>query len=65
MNQRPPKPEFLIQYEEWLKAGPPKCCHNCDSYSEQGHCLHFDMRPPEEFAATQDACPDWTFEIPF
>jgi len=65
MSQRPQKPEFLIQYEEWIKAGPPKCCHNCDSYSEQGHCLHFDMRPPEEFAATQDACPDWSLEIPF
>jgi hypothetical protein len=65
MNQRPPKPDFLIQYEEWVKAGPPKCCHNCESYDEKGHCMHFDMAPPAEFAATPDSCDQWIQEITF
>ena len=65
MTTRPPEPQFLIDYREWVKAGPPKCCHTCDEYSPDGKCFKFDMRPPDEFAATPDACDQWIDEIPF
>jgi hypothetical protein len=62
---RPPEPEFLIQWRVWYQAGPPMCCHTCDNYDENGHCQQFDMQPPENFAATQDACNKWTLAVPF
>lgn len=62
---RPPEPQFLIDYREWLKAGPPKCCFTCDEYDESGHCRKFEMRPPDEFAASVDACESWEPECPF
>jgi hypothetical protein len=64
-NTRPPEPEWLIQWREWMRAGPPKCCHTCDHYDKSGHCLAFDLRPPEEFAGTVDACDRWLMEVPF
>jgi len=65
MTTRPPEPEFLIQWREWVKAGPPKCCHTCENYDHQGKCFEFDMTPPEDFTATVDACDKWEMEIPF
>lgn len=65
MSTRPQEPDFLIQWREWMRAGPPKCCHTCDEYSPDGNCLKFDMRPPEEFAATVDSCDQWLEVIPF
>ena len=65
MTTRPPEPEFLIDYREWVKAGPPKCCFTCDEYDESGHCRKFEMRPPDEFAASVDACESWEPECPF
>ena len=65
MSTRPPEPEFLIQWREWMRAGPPKCCFTCDAYDESGHCLAFDMTPPEDFASTVDACEQWVEMIPF
>jgi hypothetical protein len=65
MTTRPPEPEFLIQWREWMRAGPTKLCHTCDHFNQSGHCLAFDMRPPDDFAATPDACDKWELEIPF
>lgn len=65
MTTRPPEPQFLIDYREWVKAGPPKCCFTCDYFNQSGHCLAFDMRPPDEFAATVDACESYMEEVPF
>ena len=65
MNTRPPEPEWLIQWREWVRAWPPKCCFTCEHYDQSGHCLAFDMRPPEDFASTVDACEQWLMEIPF
>ena len=65
MTTRPPEPEFLIQWREWMRAGPPKCCHTCDHFNQSGHCLAFDMRPPDDFAATPGACDQWIQELPF
>lgn len=62
---RPQEPEFLIQWREWMRAGPPKCCHTCDHFNQSGHCLAFDMTPPEDFSSTVDACEQWIMEIPF
>lgn len=48
-----------------MRAGPPKCCHTCDHFNQSGHCLAFDMTPPEDFAATVDGCEQWVEMIPF
>ena len=64
-NTRPPEPEWLIQWREWMRAGPPKCCHTCYHFDQFGHCMVFDMRPPEDFASTVDACDKWEAECPF
>ena len=65
MSTRPPEPEFLIQWREWMRSGPPKCCHTCDQFNQSGHCLAFDMTPPEDFASTVDGCEQWVEMIPF
>lgn len=65
MNTRPPEPEFLIQWREWVKAGPPKCCFTCEHYGVDGLCVEFFMTPPEDFAATVDACDKWEAACPF
>jgi hypothetical protein len=62
---RPPEPEFLIQWREWMRAGPPKCCFTCEHYGVDGLCTEFFMTPPEDFAATVDACDKWEAECPF
>jgi hypothetical protein len=64
-TRRPTEPEFLIQWREWMRVGPPKLCHTCDHFNRSGHCLAFDMRPPDDFAATVDACDKWERELPF
>jgi len=63
--KRPQEPEFLIQWREWVQAGPPKCCFTCEHFNQSGHCLVFDMTPPEDFAATVDGCDKWEAECPF
>ena len=65
MSTRPPEPEWLVQWREWIRAWPPKCCFTCDRFDQSGHCLAFDMRPPEDFAGTVDACERWIMEVPF
>lgn len=49
----------------WRDNQPPKCCHTCEHYSEDGLCTLFNMEPPEEFAATHGQCGDFSFDIPF
>ena len=60
-----PKPDFLVQWEEWVALGPPKCCHTCDGYQPHGWCVNFHTRPPTEFVMTQDQCPKWERICPF
>lgn len=62
---RHPKPDFLVKWEEWMKAGPPKTCWTCDHYGGNGQCFTFNMNPPPDFVAQQDVCPCWEREIPF
>ncbi len=62
---RPHEPEFVIQWREWDRAGPPKCCHTCEFYSVDGLCIEFFMRPPEDFAERIDSCSQWMREVAF
>ena len=59
------EPQMVTLYKEWIKAGPPKCCHTCEMYGTDGLCTEFFMTPPAEFAAEVDACPKWEPECPF
>ena len=65
MSTRPPEPGFLIQWRDRMRAGPPKCCHTCEHYGVDGLCVEFFMTPPEDFAATVDACDKWEAQCPF
>lgn len=62
---RPKEPEYIVQWREWMRAGPPKCCHTCDHYSKEGYCYQYKMTPPPEFAASLGECKYWLQEIPF
>jgi hypothetical protein len=62
---RPPKPPELVQWEEWITAGPPQFCHNCDHYSGTGQCFIFKMTVPVEFVNTKGQCDKWSQEVPF
>jgi len=64
-EMRQPEPEFLIQWREWEKAGPPKCCHTCEHYGVDGLCVEYFMHPPEEFANVVGECVKWEREVPF
>lgn len=62
------KPEVVKSYDKIVDAyhsGPPKCCHTCLHYANDGICLAFFMTPPEDFAASVDQCPDWEVDVPF
>lgn len=66
---RPEEPVEVIQWRQKYKAAtfdrPPKCCHTCDDYTDDGYCSHFYMEPPADFANTFNACPEWYEKIPF
>lgn len=55
------QPDILISWRD----GPPKMCHTCEYYDEDGVCQEHQQEPPEEFAASPDACQDWLEAIPF
>jgi hypothetical protein len=52
-------------YKEWIKAGPPRCCHTCEHYGTDGLCIEFWMQPPPEFAASVGECDKWQQEVSF
>jgi hypothetical protein len=62
---RHPEPEIVTHYRAAIKTPMPKVCHTCESYGTDGLCIEFFMKPPEEFAATEDGCPKWEQEVPF
>lgn len=59
------EPEVVTLYKEWVKAGPPRCCHTCEHYGTDGLCIEYWMTPPEDFAASVNACEKWQQEVPF
>lgn len=65
MSKKPPEPDFVTAWREWIKKGPPRCCHTCNFYGVNGECGVFHMQPPPEFAATTDQCEKWEQEVPF
>jgi len=66
---KPEPPIEVIQWRERYKKAaldlPPKCCHTCEDYTDDGYCRHFQMEPPADFASTFDQCPEWYEKIPF
>ncbi len=59
------EPEVVTMYKEWIKAGPPRCCHTCEHYGTDGLCIEFWMEPPPEFAASVGECDKWQQEVSF
>lgn len=60
------EPYYLTEYKRIIRLGAPKCCHTCEFYSKAYmFCAKYNTNPPEEFAAMQDACPDYYQTIPF
>lgn len=43
------------------------CCHTCEKYMENGICLRFDTRPPDNFVEKVGGCDGYVElqEIPF
>lgn len=64
-EMRHPEPEFLIQWREWDKAGPPRCCHTCEFYGVDGLCVEYFMHPPVEFTSAIGECDKWELLCPF
>jgi hypothetical protein len=62
---RPPEPDFVKAWREWVKNGPPRCCHTCNFYSVNGECGVFHVMPPKDFAEALDECEKWEPELPF
>lgn len=59
------EPEIVTAYRARLKGDPPKVCHMCDHYQQNGLCREFAATVPEAFAATPDVCHLWEEELPF
>jgi hypothetical protein len=60
-GKRHPEPERMRLHRE-----KPRFCHTCDRYRFDGVCEKYGSVPPEEFAATENACEHWEDElIPF
>ena len=51
---RHPQPKIVSDYYDKVNAlrdiKEPKCCHTCDSYTEEGTCREYSIEPPEEFS---------------
>jgi hypothetical protein len=58
-------PDKVKKYTRIMEQGPPRCCHTCEHYRDDGLCDVYRMTPPEDFAATDDACGDYLQEVPF
>ena len=57
--------EAVTMWKEWVKAGPPRCCHTCEHYGTDGLCIEFWMQPPKEFADSIGQCDKWQPEVQF
>lgn len=62
---KPKPPQFLVDYLQNVRGGPPKCCASCDYYDENGKCEKFDAVPTDEFLVTEGRCVDWIEAVPF
>lgn len=62
--QRPPEPHWLIEARAVMDNWPPRLCHTCEHFGNDGICRQHGEAPPPEFASTLDACSEWEQEIP-
>lgn len=59
-------PQHIKEYlDSAYYRSPPKCCHTCELYQDDGTCFEFGMQPPADFAQTEDQCDKWIEVIPF
>jgi len=42
------EPEVVRKYKEIVNNPPPRCCHTCAFYTDNGLCDKFGMEPPED-----------------
>lgn len=64
-NIRPPEPQNVQQWRVWYAKGPPRCCHTCEYFQSDGSCERHNAQPPPEFTSQENACREWSQEIPF
>ena len=57
--------DYYAKVEAFYDMNEPKCCHTCDSYSEEGICQEYLIAPPEDFAQQLNQCEEWLPIIPF
>jgi hypothetical protein len=63
------RPKALQVWDDECKAlreRMPRVCFNCyhlDGYTNA--CRVHGEKPPDDFAETPNACPDWKDEVPF
>lgn len=62
---RPTPPDAVLIYREAKSMQPPRCCHTCWDFSDDGLCFKFKIAPPDEFTREIDVCEDWFPEVPF
>lgn len=60
-----PEPQIVKDYRKAISTPPPRCCHPCEEYKDNGICDLFSMEPPENFASEIGKCKDWIFGVPF
>ena len=65
MTTKPAPPPAAAEWLRNMQAHPPRCCHTCYKYQDDGTCEQFGMRPPDEFTQTMNACDQWEDMIPF
>jgi hypothetical protein len=62
---RPMPPKALTDWKIAVSQTPPRCCHNCYNYTDQGFCKVFQQEPPAEFTQEVDQCQSWEYDVPF
>ena len=65
MTTKPTPPPAAAEWLRYMDLPPPRCCHTCYKYQDDGTCEQFNMRPPDEFTQTLNACDQWEDIIPF
>ena len=65
MTTKPAQPPAAAEWLCYMDLPPPRCCHTCYKYQDDGTCEQFGMRPPDEFTQTLNTCDQWEDIIPF
>jgi len=65
MSNKPAPPPAAAEWLRYMDLPPPRCCHTCYKYQDNGVCEAFGQAPPDEFTQTLNACDQWEDIIPF